>query len=142
MRVREIQKSDLSSIHRLGAMEFKDYSEAGFERMAGDELYKFWVAEVDDNFAGFLVVLTVDEKLEIIDIATEPKFRRMGVAKSLLGTAIQFAQECGKVGLILEVNEHNLPARGLYESLGFKEIYVRKKYYECKDDAIIMERMI
>ena len=39
--------------------------------------------------------------------------------------------------LFLEVRETNLAARRLYQTEGFEEIAVRKKYYET-EDAVIM----
>ena len=38
----------------------------------------------------------------------------------------------------LEVNATNIPAQKLYEKFGFKVVGLRKKYYNNKDDAIIM----
>ena len=134
--------ADFVAVHQIGTLAFEDYNAAGFEDMARNPLYKFWVAEVDCKVAGFLVVLTVDEKMEIIDIATSAEYRRFGVATVLLLAAKKYAKQLGKVGILLEVNENNIAAKNLYQKLGYKEIYVRKKYYAGKFDAIIMELMI
>ena len=41
--------------------------------------------------------------------------------------------------IMLEVNVKNLPAISLYKKMGFKQISLRKNYYNT-DDAIIMRR--
>ena len=40
----------------------------------------------------------------------------------------------------LEVNSKNQPAIELYQKFGFKQIGIRKKYYNMVDDAIIMQK--
>jgi len=47
----------------------------------------------------------------------------------------------GVLTLWLEVRKSNAPAIGLYQSLGFNEVSVRRDYYpaaEGREDAIIM----
>ena len=44
--------------------------------------------------------------------------------------------------IILEVNEKNIPAIRLYKKYGFKQIGLRKKYYNNSDNAIIMSLSI
>lgn len=139
MQIREVEPKDLAQVGAIAESAFKDYSEADFKKMAENNLYKFWVLERDKKIAGFLIVLTVDEKLEIIKIATHPEFRRQGVGESLINHAIRFGKTINKLGILLEVNEKNLPARALYEKLGFEQIFVRKKYYDATFDAIIEE---
>jgi GNAT superfamily N-acetyltransferase len=52
----------------------------------------------------------------IINVYTEPKFRRRGLARCLMGTAIQWCRENGVDTIILHAS---LEGRGLYESMGF-----------------------
>ena len=52
----------------------------------------------------------------IINVYTEQKFRRRGLARSLMATVIQWCRENGIDTIIL----HSSPeGRGLYESMGF-----------------------
>ena len=91
------------------------------------------------KFLGYVIFLHIDEKLEIIKIAVKPKARRCGVASKMIKAMLEFAKENNHTGIILEVNENNCGARSFYEKMGFVSIYVRKKYYGGKDDAVIME---
>jgi ribosomal-protein-alanine N-acetyltransferase len=47
--------------------------------------------------------------------------------------------ETQQIKIFLEVAENNIPARKLYEKYGYKQLAVRKKYYDGID-AIIMEK--
>jgi ribosomal protein S18 acetylase RimI-like enzyme len=58
-------------------------------------------------------------KCEIWSVYVLPEHRGSGLARALLSTAIDRARELGFDWVKLEVAEHNLGARKLYESLGF-----------------------
>ena len=45
---------------------------------------------------------------------------------------------CQKNKICLEVNINNFAARSFYYNLGFKEVGIRERYYNNKDDAILM----
>jgi len=53
----------------------------------------------------------------IINVYTEQKFRRRGLARSLMGTVIQWCRENGIDTIILHASPEG---RGLYESMGFE----------------------
>ena len=99
------------------------------------------VAEVDNRVVGFIVVRETfrgdqnsrDER-EILNLAVEPRFRRLGVASYLLQKEI----ESGAV-YFLEVRESNASARALYEKFGFVDIGCREEYYgNPTETAIVM----
>ena len=41
---------------------------------------------------------------------------------------------------MLEVRNSNIPAQKLYEKHGFKQITIRKNYYDNSEDALIYEK--
>ncbi len=53
---------------------------------------------------------------------TAPDRKRMGLARALIGNAMQDLYEAGETQLELVVNARNGPARDLYLSLGFRPI--------------------
>lgn len=88
------------------------------------------------GYAGLLVVL--DEGY-ITNVAVNPDYRRQGIAGQLLGVFHRFAEGNKLAFLTLEVREGNTAARGLYSKYGYKEVGVRKNYYDHpKEHAIIM----
>ena len=88
------------------------------------------------GYAGLLVVL--DEGY-ITNVAVRPDYRRQGIAGELLSVFRRFAEGNQLAFLTLEVREGNAPARALYAKYGYKEVGVRKNYYDHpKENAILM----
>lgn len=88
------------------------------------------------GYAGLLVVL--DEGY-ITNVAVRPDYRRQGIAGELLSVFRRFAEGSKLAFLTLEVREGNAPARALYAKYGYKEVGVRKNYYDHpKENAVIM----
>ena len=56
---------------------------------------------------------------EVAMVATHPDYRRRGLARQLVTTAINHAKELGAQLCVLEVLEENEPVYKLYRSLGF-----------------------
>jgi ribosomal-protein-alanine N-acetyltransferase len=78
-------------------------------------------------------------EVHILNLATHPDFRRLGLAHSLLLFALDFAYKRGGILHLLEVRKGNQAALSLYQKVGFGSWGVRKKYYaDTGEDAIVM----
>jgi ribosomal protein S18 acetylase RimI-like enzyme len=64
-----------------------------------------------------------DELVGFYDLATDPGHRRQGLAGRLIRHLLSWAVERGARGAYLQVEVENTPARHLYESMGFREVY-------------------
>lgn len=98
------------------------------------------VAVHGECVAGYVCLMSLFEEAQILDIAVAPSFRGRGVGRALLERAIAIAREKGAERLVLEVRESNGAAIRLYERFGFVRYFVRKGYYEGKEDALLMEK--
>jgi ribosomal-protein-alanine N-acetyltransferase len=65
-------------------------------------------------------------------------WRSRGIATELLLDLAWEAHRRGCAAMTLEVRHTNMSAQKLYERFGFVPVGVRKKYYENRDDAIVM----
>jgi ribosomal-protein-alanine N-acetyltransferase len=74
-------------------------------------------------------------ELHVTTLAVRPERRRMGYARFLINAAI--AAFPGARYVHLEVRPTNVPARTLYESLGFVTTALRRRYYG-DEDALLM----
>jgi ribosomal-protein-alanine N-acetyltransferase len=74
----------------------------------------------------------------ITNIAVDPECQQRGVATELMIDLSLAAHERGCDAMTLEVRHTNTAAQRLYRRFGFVPAGVRRKYYENRDDAIIM----
>ena len=87
-----------------------------------------WLAFDDDEPVGVCVGFTGYSTfralplLNIHDLAVLPTHRGRGIGRALLTAAEDMARSKGYARLTLEVQEDNLPARGLYERFGFVDV--------------------
>jgi ribosomal-protein-alanine N-acetyltransferase len=102
--------------------------------------YDCSVALWEGRLAGFLVsrqvgpaVGVIPAEREILNVAVDPLFRRLGVA-----TALIQQEKLRKAVLYLEVRESNSPAKKLYEKLGFLPVGYRKDYYQFPTEAAVV----
>lgn len=95
-------------------------------------------AYLGEEFAGFLMASYILDEASLLDIATEEKFRRTGVGSALIGELSVRLRSVGVDYLMLEAREKNIPARSLYEKLGFSAVGKRNNYYkDPPDDAVL-----
>lgn len=95
------------------------------------------VAEESGALVGFAAVRVVVGEAELDAIAVEPDARRAGRGTALLVAVIDALRSERVARLVLEVRAGNVPARSLYERLGFVADGVRRGYYESGDDALL-----
>ena len=90
---------------------------------------------------GFIVYRIAVDEAEIITIGVNPDFRRNGIASAMIGIIEKNLKNQGVKKLFLEVASNNMPAKKLYENMGFKTVGLRPKYYDGVD-AILMSKDI
>jgi ribosomal-protein-alanine N-acetyltransferase len=89
-----------------------------------------------ENKIGYLELNVTGSEIDIVDLFTEPNFRRKGIAETLLETMFKTYKECE---IFLEVRVSNVPAISLYRKMGFETVNIRKKYYsDPVEDALLM----
>ena len=105
------------------------------------------LAEISDRDiiipAGFALARVVHDEAEVLSLGVSPRFRRRGVAKSLMQTLLCRAREKCAASLYLEVGLDNNAALTFYKKMNFKTIARRKGYYRRADrsqvDALVMK---
>lgn len=101
------------------------------------------VYEIDDIVVGYAGMWFIVDEGHITTIAVHKDYRGRGISKKLLENLIETAKNNKFVEMILEVRVSNVKAINLYKSFGFKDIFIREKYYENNDeDAIVMHKIL
>jgi len=101
-----------------------------------------YIAELGNCAAGYVCLMSLFEEAQILDIAVDHLLRGQGIARMLMDHAISVALEKGAEVLSLEVRASNIAAITLYERCGFLRTGLRQRYYEGRDDAVLMEKRL
>lgn len=130
----------VKDVHNIEVNSFnKPWSYNSFINELNNPSTTYFVAYCNNTPAGYIGMWEIAGQCDITNVATLPQFRRQGVATGLISHLIEHCKNQNLSPLTLEVRETNTPAKNLYQSLGFKPIGFRKKYYsDTGEDAIIM----
>lgn len=137
--IKKMTLSDLNEISNILTSDFDDFWNKNiFETELENPFSEYFVARINEEIVGFAGVIDTVDRLEITNIVVKKNHRKNGIGNALLAELIKFAKKHNKAEITLEVNNTNFVAIKLYEKNGFKNIGIRKKYYNNIDDANIM----
>jgi ribosomal-protein-alanine N-acetyltransferase len=138
--IRRARAADAARIHAIERACFGDpWSEASF-REAIEATWSFvLVADEGGEVIGYLVGRDVAGTGEVLNLATDPRRRRQGIARVLLEEGLEELGSRGATEVFLEVRESNRPAQMLYRDAGFRPVGMRAKYYHNpSEDALVL----
>lgn len=98
----------------------------------------YLVAHLGKRLVGYAGMIYMQDGAHVTNIAVDPGERRRGIATELLLDLAWEARRTGADAMTLEVRDSNRPAQELYRRFGFVPVGVRPKYYENRDDAVVM----
>ena len=75
---------------------------------------------------------------DVLTVGVIPSQRGKGIARQLMALITDWAKQQGSIAMMLEVKVDNTEAIGLYESLGYSKLNVRKDYFGAGLDALVM----
>lgn len=151
MSLRLATLADAAELSRLHSASFEDgWSEADFRtwlsRAEGfAALVSRDISSREWEAVAFGLGLAAGDDAELLTIATDQGQRRAGLGRQIFLALDQEAARRGLKRWVLEVARNNLPAIGLYKSVGFMEISVRKAYYSTREgrvDALVLSRTV
>ena len=137
----KIQVMDKSHLEQVMEIERASFPTPWTEKMFLEELASPSTkgSPPADFVLCYIIFWMFREEVHILNLATHPDFRRLGIARSLLLFTLDFSYKRGGILYLLEAREGNQPALQLYQKLGFASCGVRRKYYpDTGEDAILM----
>ena len=142
MDIRRARTDDAAGIAAIEAEVFPDpWVQKDIMTYICSEGGMCYTASADGRVIAYVIGRVIAPEGEIYRIATDPAFRRRGIAYRLLDYAVKCEKGRGLECLFLEVRESNIPAKNLYKSYGFKEMGIRKSYYKDPvENAVLMVR--
>lgn len=105
--------------------------------------YACWVVELDQEIAGYAILLTAVDECHVLNLCIDPQLQGRGYGRRLLNKMLDYAKSIDSNSAFLEVRPSNTYAVELYESEGFNEVGIRRDYYPAKfgrEDAMIFAK--
>jgi ribosomal-protein-alanine N-acetyltransferase len=143
--MRPMRRDDLDQVMAIENELFGDesWSEGMFASELDETSTRYYLVEETDDgvsaYAGLCAYAPHEAYVQTIAVA--PTAQRRGIGTTLLKVLIDETTKRGVDHLDLEVRADNESARRLYERHGFRQIAVRRKYYQPSGtDAIVMRK--
>lgn len=95
----------------------------------------------ENQVAGAIASREAAGEAEILNLAVAPAWRRRGIGRGLMETALEGAISARVRRVFLEVRVSNSGARAFYSRLGFAEGGRRRNYYrDPEEDALLLSK--
>ncbi len=101
------------------------------------------VAEYGEQVVGFMIYELHKNRLQLLDIATHPEFRRMGVGRQMVAKLVGKLSNHRRTRIALHVRETNLCAQYFYGAQGFRATGVAREFFpDTGEDAYPMQYVL
>ena len=143
----DIQEMSLNHLEKIKDILISDFDDFWNYNILKEELEspnsKYIIAKTNDGeIIGFTGIKVLVDNADIMNIVVKKSWRNQGVGNLLLNNLISICKDLNLLSLSLEVNEDNLPAIHLYEKVGFKQVGLRKNYYQDKNGIVMSYKIM
>lgn len=141
MQIVKMTQEHIPDILNVEAECFSDpWSEAMFIEEISGKFSHYYVAMVGKIAVGYMGMWSLSGEGHITNVAVAKAHRKKGYAKALIEHFIDIAKKEKLEFMTLEVRKSNDAAIALYKSFGFTQVGVRKKYYDNREDALLLTK--
>lgn len=109
------------------------------KEIKSNEFTNYFTYVIDNKPVAFINYYIMYERAELININVLDDYQNQKIASKLIEYMLEDCKERKVTSITLEVKETNIKAIHLYKKYGFKEISIRKGYYQGID-GILMEK--
>lgn len=140
----EITEMTLEDLEQMTNTLYSDFDNFWSYNVLKQELEndktKYIIAKEKNEVVGFAGISVIFDEATLNNIVVKKSCRGKGIGSEMLETLIDLCSDMNLKTFTLEVNVENTPAIKLYEKFGFKNLGIRKKYYNNTTDAYIMTK--
>lgn len=142
-----IRPANINDIDRIMEIEPEAFgkhhwSKQSFTNEFSGNYSRYFIAETEEepkNLIGYIGYWMIQDEGHITTLAVSPFYKRNHIADILLYTLINDSYQFNIKWLTLEVRSSNIPAINLYKKYRFKQLGIRKNYYQDNnEDALIL----
>jgi ribosomal protein S18 acetylase RimI-like enzyme len=142
-----IRKFLPEDLDRILEIEYASFSTDAFSKNTFLSLYRrcsdlFFVAEVNEAIAGYMVTCTYMKKAKIVSIAVAHDYRRKGIGSLLVKSTFNGIKNLPITTFELEVKITNYEGICFWKSLGFLPFKIARSYYSDGTNALVMRKLI
>lgn len=138
MKLQTMTLDDLNKISNT-LNNFDDFWTLGVFKEELNNSNTHYISVIDnDEIIGFGGISVVLDEATLNNIAVRVDKRTQGIGSQILKELICLSKNLNCSFITLEVKVNNSPAIKLYEKFGFKNLGIRKNYYNGNTDAYIM----
>ena len=141
IQVRGMRLDDLAAVSTLEQLSYDFPWSPGIFGDCVKAGHSCWALCADGLIVGYGILSTGAGEAHLLNLCVGPEHRGRGLGRHLLGRLLEIAKWNRAERIFLEVRPSNPLAKALYQSVGFKQVGVRPRYYPAKDgreDAIVM----
>ncbi len=141
VHIRWMIRRDMPEVLSIEASSFEfPWLEEDFIRCLRQRNCIGMVAEHDDQVVGFMIYELNKNRIQVLNFAVAPEFRRRGVGTQMVAKLIGKLSVQRRSRIVLEVRETNLAAQLFFRTIGFRAISVLRNFYEdTPEDAYLMQ---
>jgi ribosomal-protein-alanine N-acetyltransferase len=144
--VREVTSADIDVLVEFDATLFADDAwpaTTWWAELAERPRREYLVLEQDGALLAYGGVDHGGESADIMTVAVVREAQGRGHGAAMLDALEEAAGRRGATGALLEVRADNAPALALYERAGWRQLHVRRRYYQPGDvDALILGKTL
>ena len=143
--LRPMQESDLAPVAHIEARTYPcPWTEEYFRDCLQAGLC-CWLLERNGVIEAYSVMSIEADTAHILNLCVRPAVQRRGLGRRMITHLLGVARNHQAKTACLEVRASNLPARQLYQSMGFTPVEVQMGYYRLaqgSEDALMMVRRV
>jgi [ribosomal protein S18]-alanine N-acetyltransferase len=143
VRFRPLRDQDIDAVSRIESDVYAFPWSAGNFRdslLAGYRCWGCWHTHgAGEELVGYAILMPAVDEAHLLNLAVAKLWQRYGIGRRLLHFIMAEARRLECVMLYLEVRPSNVAAISLYESVGFRQLGMRRDYYPAlagREDAL------
>lgn len=132
-----MEEKDLSEVLEIERDLFPiPFKKEFFQTFLSHDSYYSWIVKLDNEIIGYVIYSFVIDEIDVVNIAVARHCQSQGIGQFMMEYLLEHARVLNVASIFLEVRESNEHAKNFYKKNNFKQIHIRKKYYN-NEDALI-----